>query len=133
MLAGIALGGAALWGAVFIPYWSALYLGVSSGAAQTAAFSSWMIGHILLAFFSRSAHDPLYRTGVFSNRVMVLWATGAIVFLALLLTVHAIGQRFGITPISAGTVLVIAGFALACMAGFEVAKFFKKNEKMMAG
>ncbi len=127
MLAGIALGGAALWVAVFIPYWSALYLGIPLAAAQTAAFSSWMIGHILLAFFSRSAHDPLYRTGVFSNRVMVLWAGGASAFLALLLTVPAIGQRFGITPISAGTVLDIAGFALACMAGFELAKFFKKK------
>jgi Ca2+-transporting ATPase len=126
MLAGIAFGGAALWVAVFIPYWSALYLGIPLAAAQTAAFSSWMIGHILLAFFSRSAHDPLYRTGVFSNRVMVIWAAGASAFLALLLTVPAIGQRFGITPISAGTVLVIAGFALACMAGFEVAKFLKK-------
>jgi Ca2+-transporting ATPase len=126
MLAGIAFGGAALWVAVFIPYWSALYLGIPLAAAQTAAFSSWMIGHILLAFFSRSAHDPLYRTGVFSNRVMVIWAAGASAFLALLLTVPAIGQRFGITPISAGTVLVIAGFALACMAGFEVAKYLKK-------
>ena len=92
-----------------------------------------MIGHILLAFFSRSAHDPLFRTGVFSNRVMVLWAGGASAFLALLLTVPAIGQRFGITPISAGTVLVIAGFTLACMAGFELAKFFKKSEKMTTG
>jgi Ca2+-transporting ATPase len=126
MMAGIALGGAALWVAVFIPYWSALYLGIPLAAAQTAAFSSWMIGHILLAFISRSAHDPLYRTGMFSNRVMVLWAGGASAFLALLLTVPAIGQHFGITPISAGTVLVIAGFALACMAGFEVAKFLKK-------
>lgn len=133
MLAGIALGGAALWVAVFITYWSALYLGIPLAAAQTAAFSSWMIGHILLAFFSRSAHDPLYRTGVFSNRVMVLWAGGASAFLALLLTVPAIGQRFGITPISAGTVLVIAGFTLACMAGFELAKFFKKSEKMTTG
>ena len=29
MVTGIALGGAALWVAVFIPYWSALYLGIS--------------------------------------------------------------------------------------------------------
>jgi Ca2+-transporting ATPase len=129
MVTGIALGGAALWVAVFIPYWSALYLSVPLAAAQTAAFSSWMIGHILLAFFSRSAHDPLYHIGVFSNRVMVLWAAGAATFLALLLGVPAIGQRFGITPITAGTILMITGFALVCMAGFELAKILKKSER----
>ena len=126
MVTGIALGGAALWATVFIPYWSALYLSTPLAAAQTAAFSSWMIGHILLAFFSRSAHDPLYNIGVFSNRVMVMWAAGAATFLALLLGVPAIGQRFGITPITAGTILMITAFALVCMAGFELAKIFKK-------
>ncbi|MGA2913787.1 MAG: cation-transporting P-type ATPase [Methanoregula sp.] len=133
MLAGIALGGGALWVTVFIPYWSALYLSMPLAAAQTAAFSSWMIGHILLAFFSRSTHDPLYRIGVFSNRVMVLWAAGALVFLALLLGVHAIGQRFGITHITAGTIFIITGFAFVCMAGFELAKIAKKSESLTKG
>ncbi len=129
MLTGIALGGTALWLAVFVPYRAAVYLGIPLVAAQTAAFSSWMIGHILLAFFSRSAHDPLYRIGLFSNRVMVLWAAGASVFLAFLLGVPSVGQRFGITHISAVTLLVIAGFALACMAGFELGKMVKKKRK----
>ena len=89
MVRGIALGGIALWVAVFVPYWYALVLGISPGIAQTAAFSAWMIGHILLAFFSRSAHDPLSRIGVFTNHVMVLWAAGALAFLAVLLGVPA--------------------------------------------
>jgi Ca2+-transporting ATPase len=133
MLSGIALGGIALWVAVFIPYWSALYLGIPLSAAQTAAFSSWMIGHILLAVFSRSAHDPIYRIGVFSNRVMILWAAGAVTFLALLLGVPVIGQWFGITHITAGTILMLAGFALVCMAGFELAKIVKRHESHAAG
>jgi len=127
MIAGIALGGVALWVAVFVPYWTSFSLGIPLAAAQTAAFSSWMIGHILLAFFSRSAHDPLYRIGVFSNRVMVVWAAGATAFLALLLGVPAIGQRFGITRITGETILLIAGFALVCMAGFELAKIMKRT------
>jgi Ca2+-transporting ATPase len=127
MLTGIALGGIALWVAVFVPYWSSFHLGVPLAAAQTAAFSSWMIGHILLAYFSRSAHDPLYRIGVFSNRVMVLWAAGALIFLALLLGVPEIGQRLGITHLTAATVLIIAVFSFVCMAGFEVAKIVRKS------
>jgi Ca2+-transporting ATPase len=133
MMMGIALGGAALWLAVFIPYWAASSLGIPLVAAQTAAFSSWMIGHILLAFFSRSAHDPLYRIGVFSNRIMLLWAAGALVFLALLLGVPSFGARFGITPVSAASLLIIAGFALACMAGFELAKIVKRSGNPVTG
>jgi len=133
MLTGIALGGAALWVAVFVPYWASFSLSIPLAAAQTAAFSSWMIGHILLAFFSRSAHDPLYRIGVFSNRVMVVWAAGASAFLALLLGFPAIGQRFGITHITGATILLIAGFALVCMAGFELAKIVKRSKSPFKG
>ena len=127
LVTGIALMGTALWVAVFVPYWYALDRGISPGIAQTAAFSSWMIGHILLAFFSRSVHDPLYRIGFFTNRVMVLWAAGALAFLAILLGIPAAGERFGVTQISAGTILAIAGFAFVCMAGFELAKMVKKR------
>jgi len=88
-----------------------------------------MIGHILLAFFSRSAHDPLFRIGVFTNRVMVLWAAGALAFLAIILGVPEAGERFGLTQISAITVLAIAGFAFVCMAGFEVAKIVNRRER----
>jgi P-type Ca2+ transporter type 2C len=133
MMMGIALGGAALWLAVFMPYWAASSLGIPLAAAQTAAFSSWMIGHILLAFFSRSSHDPLYRIGVFSNRVMLLWAAGALVFLALLLGIPSFGERFGITSISAELLLLITGFALACMAGFELAKIVKSSGNPVPG
>ncbi len=133
MITGIALGGIALWVAVFVPYWAAFSLGIPLGYAQTAAFSSWMIGHILLAVFSRSAHDPLYRIGLFSNRVMLLWAAGALVFLALLLGIPAIGLRFGITHISAATLLAIAVFSLICMAGFELAKMVKGRGRSVLG
>ncbi len=129
MVRGIALGGIALWVVVFVPYSYALVLGISQGIAQTAAFSAWMIGHILLAFFSRSAHDPLSRIGVFTNRVMVLWAAGALAFLAILLGVPAAGERFGLTQVSAITVLAIAGFAFVCMAGFELAKIVNRHER----
>jgi Ca2+-transporting ATPase len=133
MVTGIMLGGTALWVAVFVPYWYALDLGAPLAVAQTAAFSAWMIGHILLAFFSRSVHDPLYRIGIFTNRVMVIWAAGALLFLALLLEVPAAGERFGLTQVPAGTVLMVAGFAFICMAGFELVKIVKRREEYNNG
>jgi hypothetical protein len=84
------------------------------------------VGHVLLAFVSRSAQDPLYRIGLFTNRVMLVWAAGAFAFLALTLTVPIIGQQIGIVPIGAGSVVIIAGIAIVCMAGFELVKIIKK-------
>lgn len=126
MLTGIALGGLALFVTVFFTYWLALYQNLPLVTAQTAAFSAWILGHVLLAYVSRSAHDPLYRIGLFTNRVMLVWAAGACAFLALVLNVPLAGQQIGIVPIGAGSVAIIAGIAVVCMAGFELVKIMKK-------
>jgi Ca2+-transporting ATPase len=127
MLTGIAIGALALFVTVFLPYWLALHEGKLLAVAQSAAFSAWMIGHVLLAFFSRSAHDPLYRIGLLTNRVMVLWAGGAFLFLALTLLVPAVGQRVGISPLSGIYIAIITGIAVVCMAGIEIGKILKKR------
>ncbi len=81
MVTGIGAGGLALLATVFLPYWYLLYRGEAVAVARTAAFSAWLIGHVLLAFVSRSSTDPLHRVGFFSNRVMLLWGAGATLFL----------------------------------------------------
>jgi Ca2+-transporting ATPase len=122
MLTGIALGGLALFITVFLTYWLALNGMIPAASAQTAAFTAWILGHVLLAFVSRSARDPLYRIGLFTNRVMLAWAAAAFVFLTLALSFPRVGQKIGIASISAGSIAIIAGIAIVCMAGFEAAK-----------
>jgi Ca2+-transporting ATPase len=122
MLTGITLGGFALFMTVFLTYWLAVHRGFDGTTAGTAAFTAWITGHILLAFVSRSAHDPLYRIGIFTNRVMVLWAAGAFVFLGLALSVPLIGQRVGVSGITLGNYVIIALIAVVFMAGFEINK-----------
>jgi Ca2+-transporting ATPase len=126
MLSGIALGGLALFITVFLTYWLALSRGLSLDIARTSAFTAWILGHVLLAFVSRSARDPLYRIGLFTNRVMLVWAVGAFAFLALVLTVPLAGQQIGIVSISAASIAIIAGIAIVCMAGFELVKIVKR-------
>jgi hypothetical protein len=55
-----------------------------------------------------------------------VWAAGAVIFLALALYVPIIGQEIGIVPIGATGIAIITGIAIACMAGFEVAKIIKR-------
>ncbi len=125
MLMGIALGAIALFMTVFLTYWLAVHQGFDGTTAGTAAFSAWIIGHILLAFVSRSMHDPLYRIGIFTNRVMVLWAAGAFVFLGLALSVPLIGQRVGVSNITPENFMVIILIAVVFMAGFEVSRIMR--------
>ncbi|MCX6684910.1 MAG: cation-transporting P-type ATPase [Methanoregula sp.] len=131
MLSGIAVGGIALFLTVFLTYWLALHQGFDGTTAATAAFSAWITGHILLAFVSRSTHDPLYRIGILTNRVMVLWAAGAFLFLGLALSVPLIGQRVGVSAITPGNFMIIVLIAVVFMAGFEISKIVRslKNSK----
>jgi Ca2+-transporting ATPase len=125
MVTGIALGGIALWVAVFATYWFSLRGGLSTATAGTLAFSAWMVGHVLFALFSRSAQDPLYRIGFFSNRVLILWMAGAIGFLAVALLVPAIGSLLNMVPVSPEAIALVLAFTFVCMAGFELAKIWR--------
>jgi Ca2+-transporting ATPase len=122
MVIWIGAGGLALLAAVFLPYWYIQSRGEPVAVAQTAAFSAWLIGHVLLAFASRSATDPLHRVGFFTNRVMLLWAIGAIAFLALALAVPAVGGQLGLEPIAGGDLLLVIGSAALCMTVYELVK-----------
>jgi Ca2+-transporting ATPase len=122
MILGIAAGGIALWVAVFIPYWASLARGAAPELAGTYAFTAWMIGHVFLALFSRSAHDPLYRIGFLSNRVLLAWMAGALGFLAAALLVPALGVHLNVVPIGPAAACAILAFTLLCMAGFELVK-----------
>lgn len=125
----IVAGGVALLAAVFVPYWYTLSRGEPIVVAQTAAFSAWLIGHVLLAFVSRSTTDPLYRVGLLSNRVMLLWGAGATIFLSLALTVPAVGGRLGLTNIGIGYVGLVVGVPLVCMGVYEVVKVWRAGAR----
>jgi len=47
--------------------------------AQTAAFSTWLLGHICLALNMKQKQLPLLKQGVFSNLFASLWLAGMIV------------------------------------------------------
>jgi Ca2+-transporting ATPase len=98
MLKTIALSGASQFAAVMIPYGYALHRGWPLIEAQTLAFSAWIIGHVLLAFVSRSEKEPLYSLGVFSNKAIDLWALAAFAFLLLATQVPAVSAPLKLAP-----------------------------------
>jgi len=51
--------------------------------AQTMAMVTWLIGHFLLALNLRSDREPVVRMGLTSNRIMLAWGLGALLFAVL--------------------------------------------------
>jgi len=75
------IGAISLFAAVSAAYLYTWYSGGDLAVAQTVAFSTWLLGHIFLAFNMRSMNEPLSRIGYTSNRVMLLWALAALALL----------------------------------------------------
>jgi Ca2+-transporting ATPase len=107
MVKGIALSGLSLFAAVTLSYFYALGQHLPLVQAQTFAFTAWIIGHIFLAFVSRSDKEPLFELGFFTNKAMALWAAASFAFLLIIIAVPAAGTRFKIASLAVGQIGLI--------------------------
>jgi Ca2+-transporting ATPase len=132
MMTVMASGAMSLFAAVSATY---LYTWYSTGnlvLAQTVAFATWMIGHIFLALNLRSEKEPLVKLGLFSNKVMLLWA--AVVGITLLVgtSLPLVHESLRITGLSLpywGVVLVVSFVATFWM---ELKKLLKPRQQRTA-
>jgi Ca2+-transporting ATPase len=129
MVKGILLSGFSLFLAVSAAYFYASYLGLSQAVAQSYAFCAWIVGHIILAFISRSDSDPLYSLGFLSNRVMNYWAVIVVFFLALAYGVPVITEHLKLSPISLGQMVSVALIALLILSWQEALKVFNSYRR----
>jgi Ca2+-transporting ATPase len=83
MVRGIFLSSAGLLVAVGIAYLLTWEQTGSLAQAQTMAFVTWLMGHFLLALNLRSDREPMLRMGLTSNRIMLAWGLGALLFAIL--------------------------------------------------
>jgi hypothetical protein len=70
------------------------------------------MGHIILAFVTRSEEEPLYVLGPLSNRIMDLWAVLAFGFLFIAVTVASVATQLKLSTLTATELGIIFGFAL---------------------
>ena len=125
-LTGIFASSISLFAAVSFSYINAYYQTGSLVYAQTVAFSTWIICHIFLAFVRRSEREPLLRLGIFSNRVMVLWAVSAIGMLLVVIYVPFLQGLVKVTAISLNDWAIILGSSIIATIWIEIAKYLKK-------
>jgi Ca2+-transporting ATPase len=122
MLTGIFISGLSLFAAVAGSYFYASYQHLSPQQTQTYAFTAWIIGHLILAFISRSEKEPLYSLGLLSNKVMNIWAIIVAVFLALVLGVPQISAQLKLVAITPSELGIIAAIAFAAIFWQEIIK-----------
>ena len=70
-----------LFAAVTGVYLFARAQGFDDASVRTLTFASWIVGHVTLAFVSRSDTEMLLELGPFRNRVIDVWALAAAAFL----------------------------------------------------
>jgi Ca2+-transporting ATPase len=121
-LRAVALKGGLLFAAVMAGYAFAWLRGADAAHLQTAAFVAWMVGHIALAFVSRSDTQPVFAPGLFGNRVMNLWALAAVAFLLAAMYVPGLEERFRMSPLPLLELAAIAALAVAITGLAEVGK-----------
>ena len=124
MISSIVVGAISLFAAVSAAYLYTWYTNADLATAQTVAFSTWLLGHIFLAFNMRSNNEPLYRMGYASNRVMLLWALAALVMLLIAVPLPFLHDSLKLQSIS------LAQWGLVIVSAF-IATFWMEAKKLI--
>jgi Ca2+-transporting ATPase len=92
--------------------------------AQTFAFAAWIIGHVTLAFISRSDRALVVSTGIFSNGIMTVWALLAVAVLLLGIYTPYVAGRLKLAVVSPIGLLAVFGVVIVILLTLEARKLF---------
>jgi P-type Ca2+ transporter type 2C len=99
--------------------------------AQTAAFTSWLLGHIFLAMNLKQEKIPLFTQGYFSNHFAVFWLLGMISFTLVMTLVTSLYPYLKTTALPFFVWLWIIIIVIASTFWIEVAKTVRwKNARV---
>jgi len=125
MVTSIFASAAGLFLAVSLAYLRTWHASGDLPRAQTVAFFTWLLGHVLLAANMRSERQPLFRLGLFRNRLMLAWGAATVAFVAAVSLLPGLQAAFRATSLSAGEWLMVVGLAIAGTFWLEVARLVR--------
>jgi Ca2+-transporting ATPase len=127
MLNNMALAALSLASAVLINYLLAYYGGKSITVARTIAFGTWLVGHIYLAFTMRSQRQTVFKLGLTSNPIMLIWASSAILFFILITNVPALEDVVKVTSLNGFEWLMVFGVPFVTIFWHEIKKTLSRG------
>jgi Ca2+-transporting ATPase len=119
------IGALSLFAAVSTSYLYTWYLTQNIAQAQTMAFATWMLGHIFLALNFRSEKEPLIKLGLFSNKIMILWALVVVATLLLGTSLPFVHDSLKITNLSLSDWALVIGVSFLATFWMELKKILK--------
>jgi P-type Ca2+ transporter type 2C len=126
MVSSIFAAAAGLFIAVAVIYLVLWFGGTGLAQARTAAFVTWLLGHVFLALNLRSEREPLFRLGVFSNRLMIVWILVTFAFTAFIalapVVAPAVAAPFGFVSLTGSEWLFAVALAIIGTFWLEIAK-----------
>ena len=131
MIQAIFTAALGLFAAVTAAYLITWYGSHSAVRAQTVAFCTWLIGHVLMALTMRS-HQPLLRVGLMSNRVIAGWGLGVAIVLVLIAVVPAAQTFTRTTTLHGLDWALVIGAAAAVTLWNEAAKWIGARRRATA-
>ena len=90
--------------------------------AQTAAFVTWLLGHILLALNLKQEKLPLFKQGLFSNRFGMVWLLGMIAFSLAITSIPALHAYLKTSALSFGLWTAVVGIVILSTFWIELRK-----------
>ncbi len=118
--------------AVSVAYLAMVYSGVALPTAQTVAFVTWLLGHVFLALNLRSEREPLFRLGLLSNRLMVLWGGAAILFAVFASTTPGVQSVLRTAPLDLSQWLLAIALAFLGTFWIEARKWLLQSRRVKA-
>jgi Ca2+-transporting ATPase len=126
LLSGISMGALSLFAAVTTNFILVWFQTQSLTQSQTMAFATWMVGHILLALNFRSEKEPLVKLGIFSNKVMILWAVLAAVTLIIGTSLPFVHDSLKITNLNLQDWTLVIGVSFVATFWMELKKILQQ-------
>jgi Ca2+-transporting ATPase len=90
--------------------------------AQSAAFVTWLLGHIMLALNLKQEKLSLLKQGVFSNRFGAFWLAGMIILSLSMTTIPFVRPYLHTAPLSLNVWLVILAIVFCSTWWIELSK-----------
>lgn len=111
--------------AILVSYFVSLSLGYGVRSARTAAFATWLLGHIVLALNLKQEKVPLLRQGLLSNRFGAGWLVGMIALVLLMTQVPFVQEALQTTNLAGVQWLLVVLGALLGSVWLEIYKWIR--------
>jgi Ca2+-transporting ATPase len=103
-------------------YLGSLAWGYGVDNARTAAFATWLLGHVVLAMNLKQEEVPLRTQGLLANRFAAGWLTGMVVLVLAMTTIPAVQAVLNTTALSGPQWLAVVVGAILASSWIELTK-----------